>query len=131
MTRFAYQQDLVKGRVSAIDTRTGKPVHERLAKTLAKRGDPVTSHLAAERAANFTGQRAVILMALQKLALAGAEEIGRVIKLPPHKVRKRLSDLKNDGFAEMTTAKRLCDDGRSREAIWRPCEPTEAGPPVS
>lgn len=72
------------------------------ARKLSRRSDPATSKEAAAKAVRsgmvMTHCRR-ILACLKKHGPQNANQVGARLKLHPHQVMKRFSDLKNDGFA--------------------------------
>lgn len=88
-------------------------------RTLARSGDPATSHLAAQRTTEFApAHRERILAALRRFGRAGAEQLGAATRLEPYSVRKRLAELKGQGLAEPTGDERTTITGRT-ERVWR------------
>lgn len=87
-------------------------------RNLARTSDPVTSHQAAARVAEFAGaQRARVLEALPAGLELGAEEIADRTSMDAYQVRKRLPELQARGLARPTERTRTTRSGRG-ERIW-------------
>ncbi len=85
---------------------------------LARRGDPETSHAAAESAIEFaSAHRALILEALRQ-GPAGKDCIARRTGIHGVAVARRCSELSRDGLIETTGEVTPSDSGRL-ERVWR------------
>lgn len=74
------------------------PLGDTEPRTIARREDPITSHLAAARLRSGT-QKARLLEAFRAAGAAGLtdDEAGERVGLEPMSSRKRCSDLRNEG----------------------------------
>lgn len=85
---------------------------------LARRCDPVTSHMAAERVMEFAGgQCAEILALLRKYGPMSPEQIAAHMHIDSYSARKRLADLFNAGKAQPNGMTCPTVSGR-RQRIW-------------
>lgn len=86
---------------------------------LARRSDPDTSHIAAERTTEFRANHAGrILAALQDHGPMTVDQIAKVSDLTAWQVNKRTSELQRAGVAEPTGETRLSASGRP-ERVWK------------
>lgn len=86
---------------------------------LARNSDPITSHAAADSMRGISeAQRARIVKTLEASGPLGAEQIGDVMRLHAHEIRRRTSELERDGLIEPTGDTRRTRSGRA-ERIWR------------
>jgi len=85
---------------------------------LARKSDPVTSHMAAERVAEFgKGHCAIILQCLLKHGAMTVDEIAKHTNLQSQQINKRMPDLKRAGKATPTNSMRMSASGRN-ERVW-------------
>lgn len=94
------------------------PIHPR---HLARNSDPLTSHIAAERTAEFScAHRSLVYLTLSDNypKALGAEQIAELCGLQAYQVRKRLPELEKLGLAEPTEHTRKTGSGRP-ERLWQ------------
>lgn len=85
---------------------------------LARRCDPITSHMAAEMVREFAGgQCAEILELLKRRGPLSPEQIAAHMGIDAYSVRKRLADLEHAGKAKPNGMTCLTVSGR-RQRIW-------------
>lgn len=86
---------------------------------LARRSDPDTSHIAAERTTPFRANHAGrILAALQDRGPMTVDQIAKVTELTAWQTNKRLPELERTGVVTTTGETRLSASGRP-ERVWR------------
>lgn len=89
------------------------------AKPRARRTDPVTSHAAAERAADFsTSHAGRILLALQLHGPRSPWELSQLIGLTIVQIDRRLPDLKKLGLARVVKLDDGADLVRNGCRVW-------------
>lgn len=84
----------------------------------ARKLDPATSHEAAGRVHEFSGDHQSRVLAALMFGELGAEQIARATGLDAYSVRKRLPELEAMKLAQPTGDTRRTSTGRS-ERIWR------------
>jgi hypothetical protein len=85
---------------------------------LARRSDPVTSHLAAAQAGELQAAHQREILAALKLGPAGKSEIAARSKLDGHAVARRLPELQRKGLASPTGRTVPSTSGRE-EREWQ------------
>lgn len=90
-------------------------------RTLARRKDPETSHLAANAAESVRNEHSRrILAAMRGRPPLAAEQIADLVELSAVQVNRRLAELEAAGLIERTTARHRNRSGRMA-AKWRVC----------
>lgn len=115
-----YATELSQRDTGAISTGAMSAVAPSLCQSpLARATDPLTSHEAAARVAEFaSAHHQRVMDALRRAGgRAGAEQIGWLASMEPHAVRRRLPELQAMGVIRPTEERAMTRSGR-RERIW-------------
>lgn len=89
------------------------------AKAHARRSDPVTSHAAAVKAANFAaGHKGRILAALKQHGPRSPAELAQLIGLTVVQIDRRLPELAREGLARVVTLDDGADMVRNGCRVW-------------